>query len=88
MRFYFLIDYVLAAQVTANRLSRVGLLSLCPIPDKKWNEIIILIAAAGSALSPPLSLAFLSVFARFVFALALSGCKELQLEEVISKCYL
>lgn len=76
-----------AAQVTANRLSRVRLLSQCPIPDKKWNEIIILIAAGGSCLSISHSLS-LSVFARFVFALALSGCKELQLEEVISKCYL
>lgn len=41
------------------------------------------------SLSSPLSLPLsLSVFARFVFALALSGCRELQLEEVISKCYL
>lgn len=44
-------------------------------------------AALSLHLSLPLSLS-LSVFAPFVFALALSGCRELQLEEVISKCYL
>lgn len=52
-----------AAQVTANRLSRVRLLSQCPIPDKKWNEIIILIGCWGEGVW-------------FVFTLALSGCSS------------
>lgn len=54
-----------AAQVTANRLSRVRLLSQCPIPDKKWNEIIILIAAAGSCLSLSHSLSLCVCSLRF-----------------------